>query len=671
MADNCYCSVQFKTGEELDEALLKAKTACDEAEKAVAAKEAIVNMEVCCCDIPAGSDPTVEKTVGEDGRVTLTFGLPAKNGDDYVTPQMYGAKGDGVTDDTVAVQSALDNGGVIYFPSGVYKVTRQLTTTKPCKIMMFKAYPSAFWRSKDESGRYDYPIILKEDESDYQDEKGWDFGARIDCYPSSEGEQYGLLIGDGCEVDGLFMRAMGGFNGVLLKYDGLHSYGTANDGEAIICRTYPSQTRLQHIQLDCDRHNEKTAIPESMFDFRPAESWFHIIDDVVVGQLREYATYGFRSIIDEDAVWANSVRITNLALNGSFDYPLFICGSSVHTSTNWIFEGLTVQTRPYNLTDFEKAMVGHKAVITLKNMNYCFFTGCYIWDLYAAKFEKLFDCDNISNVSCVGCSDEFYNGTKNLVDYGIAEEAGIETVLADRLKQVAEDANVQTLSMNTTSFEDGSNRITVFDSHGNSVYTDIPPLTLSDEQLAVGINNWMDDNAMPKEAAGKNKFNVLSSDNTLGLISHTSGRPVTDDRFFLTHYIPVKTRDVVRNANLNNPLYPEGFRTYELYEFDKDGRYLRYAYNADTAFRGFEITNADTAFIRLANPIDRIFPDKIVGTESEYCVTINNFDTSYEPYEVKLVGGLKQYFMLQSPNGTKYSISVTDDGQIVGEKITT
>ena len=49
----------------------------------------------------------------------------------YVTPQMFGAKGDGATDDTVALQSAFThvakNGGYLFIPKGRYKVTSPIT----------------------------------------------------------------------------------------------------------------------------------------------------------------------------------------------------------------------------------------------------------------------------------------------------------------------------------------------------------------------------------------------------------------------------------------------------------------------------------------------------------------------------------------------------------------
>lgn len=52
----------------------------------------------------------------------------------YVTPQMYGAIGDGVTDDSNAIQDAIDHllsigGGTLFFPSGTYKVSQTLNCT--------------------------------------------------------------------------------------------------------------------------------------------------------------------------------------------------------------------------------------------------------------------------------------------------------------------------------------------------------------------------------------------------------------------------------------------------------------------------------------------------------------------------------------------------------------
>jgi len=41
----------------------------------------------------------------------------------YVSVKDFGAVGDGVTDDTAAIQAAVDTGGTIYFPNGTYEIT--------------------------------------------------------------------------------------------------------------------------------------------------------------------------------------------------------------------------------------------------------------------------------------------------------------------------------------------------------------------------------------------------------------------------------------------------------------------------------------------------------------------------------------------------------------------
>ena len=65
-------------------------------------------------------------TTVEDGSLTeakLSNDLKMKTVNNWVTPQMYGAVADGTTDDTVAIQAALDSGYNVLFPYGTYATT--------------------------------------------------------------------------------------------------------------------------------------------------------------------------------------------------------------------------------------------------------------------------------------------------------------------------------------------------------------------------------------------------------------------------------------------------------------------------------------------------------------------------------------------------------------------
>lgn len=52
----------------------------------------------------------------------------------HVTPQMYGAKADGATDDTQAIQSAVNSGKEVFFPQGTYKITGPIVIPYNCAI---------------------------------------------------------------------------------------------------------------------------------------------------------------------------------------------------------------------------------------------------------------------------------------------------------------------------------------------------------------------------------------------------------------------------------------------------------------------------------------------------------------------------------------------------------
>jgi hypothetical protein len=86
-------------------------------------------------------------TPGAEKRFGVSFAYAAsipETGDEFVGPftswmnvKAFGAKGDGVADDTVAIQTALNalgsggvNGYVLYIPTGTYKITQKLTYYK-------------------------------------------------------------------------------------------------------------------------------------------------------------------------------------------------------------------------------------------------------------------------------------------------------------------------------------------------------------------------------------------------------------------------------------------------------------------------------------------------------------------------------------------------------------
>lgn len=64
-------------------------------------------------------------TTVQDNSLTLdkfTNELKLYTKKDYVTPQMFGAKADGVTNDSKAIQDAIDSGTTVFLPKGIYNI---------------------------------------------------------------------------------------------------------------------------------------------------------------------------------------------------------------------------------------------------------------------------------------------------------------------------------------------------------------------------------------------------------------------------------------------------------------------------------------------------------------------------------------------------------------------
>lgn len=65
------------------------------------------------------------EVIPDDGTEPIIQNDPI-NVDVYATPQMYGAKADGITDDTEAIQQAIDSGKAVYLSAGTYFISEPL-----------------------------------------------------------------------------------------------------------------------------------------------------------------------------------------------------------------------------------------------------------------------------------------------------------------------------------------------------------------------------------------------------------------------------------------------------------------------------------------------------------------------------------------------------------------
>lgn len=85
---------------------------------------------------------STDTTTADDGALTLVgAGKRYKRIADVITPQMFGAKGDGTTDDTAAITAAISAANTqkkaLYFPvpaGGFYKITDKLTLTSGLRV---------------------------------------------------------------------------------------------------------------------------------------------------------------------------------------------------------------------------------------------------------------------------------------------------------------------------------------------------------------------------------------------------------------------------------------------------------------------------------------------------------------------------------------------------------
>ena len=76
------------------------------------------------------------QTKNSDGPpLALLSAHPGEHGAYLVSVKEFGALGDGITDDTGAIQSAISSAGAVFLPAGVYHTTHPITLPPGATLM--------------------------------------------------------------------------------------------------------------------------------------------------------------------------------------------------------------------------------------------------------------------------------------------------------------------------------------------------------------------------------------------------------------------------------------------------------------------------------------------------------------------------------------------------------
>ena len=538
-----------------------------------------------------------------DGSEALTVKIPHG----IINVKDFGATGDGVTDDTAALQLAFDStadqGGNLYIPEGDYKITGRLTIADPICV----------------SG--DGCLKLYD--------------------PDSSAEFAALTVNNGVRLSGLKLEAQEGFAGVILKY-----YPTSNT-------IYPSETRFKSLNIQ----SISTQKILSYFDIYGGNNYGLIIEDVTIGKpnTARYCQYGMRILTEggyagAGASWENSGTVRNLRIDTRGDHQLYAVGASGGVvPKNWVFENIAIQANSKlqsgNAFTYQDSFYLYRfAEVTLRN--------CKVWDASAAAYADgrapvVYE-DIIATTYIDGCSPAFYldSGAVVLSKATTPEVTAYrQQYVYDQLKEVAEKFDISSLTVSKT--ETDAETTLIFSDGTNTKSIAVSKVQMTDEQISTAIGAWMDANAVPTEVWSKNVLNVNDENVSMGYIA-AAGQINSSDSYWVSGYIPAKQGDVLRSS-----LDGATANFYYVAEYDSAKGFLtRAAQSANT----YAVTNGSTDYIRVS------WKTSLVSYKNEKAMlTLNNADLSFEAYGSHMEGGLGEYLILTSPNGTKYSLSVSDD----------
>lgn len=251
-----------------------------------------------------------------------------------------------------------------------------------------------------------------------------------------------------------------------------------------------------------------------------------------------------------------------------------------------------------------------------------------------------------AGIRLVGAQADAAADTNTLLKLGCC---GVQTRVSRLTNASYDGLDISALNIATTSTDDAMT-LTFSDAKGNQKTAEIPKLQPTDAQVQAGVESWMDKNATPTEVWSKNVLNVNDTDVSMGYIA-AAGQINSSDKYWVSGYIPAKQGDVLRSS-LNGSTVNFAY----VAEYNSAKGFLT---RANVSANTYTVTNGSTAYIRMS------WKTSAVSYQNEKAMlTLNNPDLTFEEYGSHIEGGLAHFLVLESPNGTKYTISVNDDGTL-------
>ena len=227
---------------------------------------------------------------------------------------------------------------------------------------------------------------------------------------------------------------------------------------------------------------------------------------------------------------------------------------------------------------------------------------------------------------------------------------GVQTRVSRLTNASYDGLDISTLTIATESTDDETT-LTFSDAKGNQKTAEFPKLQPTDAQVQAGVASWMNTNAKPTVVWSKNLYDP---DEAVDGYIAAAGQINTNADNWTTGFIPVSPGDVLtisKAGALQNCAY-------------------RAAYTSDKTFISRESGNANTYTLPENAAYARIcFKNSGAAKTDQVMICANNTDLTYEAYGSHTEGGLGEYLVLMSANGKKWTLKVSDTGELSTEEI--